>query len=1500
MTEAKVEKAAPPEKPEKKDERPARSRWRPTVRSAWRIAKLVLLVAVLAAAPYGVELAIPRIADSVVREQLGLRLAIRRVELDLVHARVVARDLSFFPEDGGPAVGTIERVSVELAPREIMRGIVIERLEVAGTQVHLTRREDGTIDLLQTIARARSRKPKSTSRQPSFVIEAASAMDVHVQLVDAGAPAGSDTRTLNLAIVATGLGTVYGRGGGFGHFTARGGGDLIDSVAVEGEIDLASAKDVDQWIRARIALGGIDAGAIARSLPEARARARRLGLAARVGVRFEGEPEGIVRLTLAAADVEATADGVTAFSLEGGEVVLDLIPQAPPWARDLRIEALSLPCARERDGSFTAVGFSSVPRRDLEPATAEPRGDRTGELIEKIEAALARPAGAPGEPVREVLAEEAAVLAPFIPESAFDHVGIKNCSVRLKDNLVPGAPEVELRDLEVELHAPQWLSGRLLAGRIAATVPGAIGRLEVLLSGADVQGNLGVSVTTKLDGLDARLLDPYLAGAGVALATNGARFQSRIALTLERRSRRDTIARASVRDLVFADDAGERARIPSLDIDCVARQRRHLELDVDGVRGSSWIRVRRGRDRVVSFAGLVPAASDPRRPPALPRPARESSLAVRLREVTLDVAASFDDDAVQASTELSLAIGARGLVVGPEPAIGSFTIKGSAPGVARSIEVDGRALASAVTPAIAARFRVALDESLPAAYLASAGIRPLLEGSTLSFRVSAAADLARPEARATLARVSDLALDGPRGTGASVDRVEARVLRGADPALLELPSVVIVGPRIELEATPEGLLVARSFLKGKAEPPSAPPLVHAETRPQRTLSTVRVSRILIERGDIAYVDSVGPLGLHDLAVHAGPLELGPGATRPFDIEATATAAPIASSIHVEGTLLQPLAIPDATFTIRARSIDLEPLRARAPDLVSEVTVHSGSLRATLGLRGAPLREGGFTGILSIRDVAFTGDGGERLGSLTELRAHVIRFDPSSGDVDVASLEIDRPHLELTRRHDGRVEALGIVTKQRFVELSDETASRPDRGREASESSETAPRREESSSRGRAPRLAIDHLVVAEASGVFVDGGVLDERGNPLAFHLDDLEGTAEGVVLGGAPGPRPPLRFELEARFEDGMRVAGDGVLSFREVGVDGHVEGEVRGLNLRKISRYAQNGGGVAFDGGYLDFAARLELVGGVANGEVEIIGRRIRMRRISNSAILELASRFGTGIVLTLLNDWQGDVDIRVPVTGSKVGVLGIVGDAFRGLLLATIVQPVKLVVRPFETPERNTTSWRRKLFGPELVAPVELDAPFDPGSERPAPGTPEVVEKVRELLHHGGRQIRIRAECGPGDRARALRAASLRPRDARSILARLESERRTEEDGRADLAAAERRALASRDLKGAREARSRLLESEARIATLERSMAAFADRTETDDTPIAVRARAEEALRRLSGERVAAIREELVKHGIDPAIVRVRPERIHHHAAFPGTGAGGGGRVTIEVSP
>jgi len=70
MTATQVQAPAPPEK--KSTEKPAAPRWRRALRSTRRITKLVLLILVVAGIPYGVELAIPRIAAAVVRQQLGL------------------------------------------------------------------------------------------------------------------------------------------------------------------------------------------------------------------------------------------------------------------------------------------------------------------------------------------------------------------------------------------------------------------------------------------------------------------------------------------------------------------------------------------------------------------------------------------------------------------------------------------------------------------------------------------------------------------------------------------------------------------------------------------------------------------------------------------------------------------------------------------------------------------------------------------------------------------------------------------------------------------------------------------------------------------------------------------------------------------------------------------------------------------------------------------------------------------------------------------------------------------------------------------------------------------------------------------------------------------------------------------------------------------------------------------------------------------------------------
>ena len=122
-----------------------------------------------------------------------------------------------------------------------------------------------------------------------------------------------------------------------------------------------------------------------------------------------------------------------------------------------------------------------------------------------------------------------------------------------------------------------------------------------------------------------------------------------------------------------------------------------------------------------------------------------------------------------------------------------------------------------------------------------------------------------------------------------------------------------------------------------------------------------------------------------------------------------------------------------------------------------------------------------------------------------------------------------------------------------------------------------------------------------------------------------MDGTADRIVVGGPPGEAPPTRFEVEARFDDGMRAAADGAVTLRSDGVTGRVEGELRGLNLVKISRYAENAADVSLLGGYLDGAARIDLVHNDAEGEIEIFARRIRIRRNSDNPLTEIGSRRG-----------------------------------------------------------------------------------------------------------------------------------------------------------------------------------------------------------------------------------------------------------------------------------
>jgi hypothetical protein len=1512
--------------------------WRlrhPVRRLAWTMGTIALALSV----PSALELALPRIVDHVLRSQIGLRVAIGRVEVSVGDMRIRARDLSVGPAQGGPILATIGSVEVVLAPSRILEGLIIERASADDILIHGTRHPDGTIDVIDLIVAARRAKPSDPERSPfpPFVFESVLVSNLRLVVTDETRGRAPRHHGLDLAISAHDLGTIRRESGRapLGRIFATGSGDAADAFSVEGTLDIASVPEVNQRLEATVRVGGLDPAAVAPEIPGAAVLTRKIGLAGRVVFDMNARGHGLRRDTISFEDVAITADGQAALGLERAAFGFDDLPAKPVVWREARVAKAVIPLERRADGSVALLGFVFPPSRGgagqpvaapgavpaETTAVADDAAAVAASLIDRIEAALRhgaeggeRQGGARRSDVGTAEgADTSGQLASRIDDitAPFDDVVLDGCSVSFRDAATWGAPAFVVRDLSAGIHSRRVLGGRVTGGRIVAHVPGLAREIEVLVSGTAIDGVSSLALAVSARGLEARLIDPYLVAAGRAWGLPGGHLEGEV----------DVVAKPSgdsgaepwnaplpgarvldidVHDVVLGDEAGERARVDDLRA-LITAWTPGRAIHVESVRGSARIAVQRLASGELIVAGLSREIPDPTRPAHLPSPAREAGLEVRVRDAAIALEADVEDDAVGVRARGDFELTAEDLVLGGKPTVGRFALRGNAPGVARSIDARGVVLPSVVTPAAALVLSVELESSLPRAYLEAAGWELLPAEHTVSLGASFASDRAVPAARATIARVTSLSVAGPAGVGASIDAIEVQIRRGADPAVVDVPLVAVRAPSLELQQTAEGLVVARALLRkpGARGTPQLPAPAR-ELRPQRSATTTRVAAILVDGGEVAFVTSMGErIVARDIRARAGPLEIGPGAVHPLAFSVSARATPFVGWLAVTGTVTPPLETPTASLSLRVDGIDLDPVRALVPSVLAGATVHDGRLAATASAALSPLREGGYSGLVSVRDVSFAGDDRVELAGLGEARARILRFDPSSGGIDLASLELDRLRIEAARDQSGHFRVLGVVTAKQVTELTDDDARRrrslPEGESEAPEAAPTS-----APVPARSTRIAIDHFAVADGDIRFVDLGVTDASGAPSTFHVVGLDGTADRIVLGAPPGIAATTRFECDVRFDDGTRIAIDGSALPRGAGlVDGTLECEVRGLDLPRLSPYAQNAADVRLESGRLDATARLSVSASLASGEVEVFARHLRIRSESNNPAKYIASRVGTGVAITLLTDWQGDTRLVIPISGSRVGSGRILRDVFAELILSTLGQPARLLLGPVRGTGPSGPSWRRFLFGPEITAPVDRDAYFAPGDARLTLDGASAVAAAAHLMKEGGHQVRLRADCGYGDRARAYRAALLGRTCGQELFAHLGAERRLRVYERRDLEADLRRALEDGDLDRSLRARERFEAVERTIARLDRSLEELAERLETERTPTVVRGRAEDALRALAAERAETIRRALAAAGVDEGAIRIRPSRILR-AGDETPAPGGGGTVAIEVIP
>jgi hypothetical protein len=1475
---------------------------------------------------------LPKYVDLILREEIGHRLAVGSLDLDVWRLHLTVHDLMLAPAAGGPPVATCEVAEVEIDPARIFRGIYITQLELRNVSGRLVRRADGRIDVIETFRRARAKLEKKGEPEepgPFFHVERLQATQVRLELFDEPAHLGN---SLDLTVQALEIGNVRtGRPEEMepGRFlvTARRGG-FVRHLEVVGEADLAAAKP---WTHLSVVLDGLDLPSIAAHAEGVNASARKLHLSSDARIELEELPSGLAWTRLEIGPTFVHADEQSCIAFEGARLAFESVPGRAFSLPLVEVARPELAIELRPGGSYVVCGLEVLPA-PVPPAPPPPPSEGIAAatsstadyLLAHLTRALER--GEPPSPLAWELEGRAGAVRRF-PRVPPGRIVVTEGTFRARDRATEGAPDLRAEDITCDISveqehedAPERASGRIRFG-VTGLARAVDLEVEAMLRPRIVTAWVGIDAR----GLEGRALEPYLAPSGKGVRLAKGQLRGRASAQLEQGAG-VLLGRVTIADFSLEDEGRALARLDTLETRFVVAsgERSRIHLSKVALEGGS-ISAKRTRAGEVDVAGFMLSPPVAKRLRGAKAPAHEPSFELGAPRISLSrVSVLFDDESAPSPFHAAAEIDASlsGFSVGA-PGVATLRLRARAPGIASDLEVEGRAFTSAVTPALVADVRArGLESDLTRSYLESLGWDVQLEGGALRGRAGIAFEPAAAGGQAFVLRVTDLALDDDFGRALGAERLEVRVAR-IDPAVLvtEVPLVELTAPFVFLEQTARGLRIARAFTRvpqgptkeGRAavlEPASPGEETPAPRPPVRDGAVVALDLARIDRGELELIEKEGRrTRVEGIRLRAGPIEFGPGESgHRLEFVLGAAIAGLASDVQLAGSITRPYDTPRIHVQLRVAGLDLEGVRARVPDAFSSATVHSGTLRADLGARLRFLRSG-IAGEASLRDVALLDEGGRALFSLAEARVRISRIVPETLEVDVASVDVDRPHVTVDRAPTGEIVAFGLASNTKFPAFSDaerverierskkEAAPSPDEGRTVAPRP-TPPPAEAPAVSAEPPRISSGRITLAGGSVVFTDAAALDEKGRPLRLAIPHVELNIERLDLGSEGGVVPTTRFFIALGLDDGGKISTEGTIEHETGGLGGWVAMNARDIQLARFSRYSENADDVRIDGGTLSLSATADLAGDRIAGKARLVFHKLRVRRLTEDRVAGTGSFVGVGAGLAVITDAAGDTTVTVPFEGvlsnPRVSSGRVVSQVFSTALLNSLQQPVKLVVVPIEKATgQSPVKWVQEQFQgkPPLEVPRTFEASFAPGDARLTLGASGAVESAARLAAGTRGLVSVRSLCGPGDRIRAARQGAVSNAAARALLVRVLAERRAVEAERRDVLASERAALEAGDETRAESARARLAAIDERLERLGRSMDDLANRVEATE-PEFSRTRAEDALRRLAEERAAAIRRALIVQGIDADRVRILLPHLDAE--------GDPGRVTIEVAP
>ncbi len=443
----------------------------------------------------------------------------------------------------------------------------------------------------------------------------------------------------------------------------------------------------------------------------------------------------------------------------------------------------------------------------------------------------------------------------------------------------------------------------------------------------------------------------------------------------------------------------------------------------------------------------------------------------------------------------------------------------------------------------------------------------------------------------------------------------------------------------------------------------------------------------------------------------GSVQLASVKARSPAAEERGTTSIAASDIRTAGRNLRVNAGGGGADVVGALTVEANGLELAAPQAGTSASMTVTAERAAVALDSLAAKAGGgetsadASGVVDIQKLAAQVPGaGEKppaeasanklhvdlrevVARMAEPKEWRVAFDASVdafaaavGGGDVAKASLGSVTLGGGRADQGmRIGAEDLSLAGVAVEVTRALFAKPPAGGAPAPAAGGAAGSDEGQGQAPGPKLSLGRFSLADPAKVsFTDGSV-----SPPVRMTADIKTLQVSNLNMEDPAQQTDVRLSAVVNGFSGVDASGWAMPFAPSPSFD--ILAQVKDLELPPLSPYAAQAVGVNIDGGRLNLKADAKAEQANLDGAVQIDLRGLAFGALSKEDEERLSAKVGVPIntVVSLLQDSEGKIDLRVPISGNLASpdfdLSDAIGQAVTGAMTAAVTAPFKLIFEP-----------------------------------------------------------------------------------------------------------------------------------------------------------------------------------------------------------------------------